>query len=82
MRLGRDNVPYVCDRTNNRIQVFEKTGKFVRRDTRERVASFRRLGRMAGKFSGLHNLAVDTRSILYTVEVRTGKRVRKFAPAR
>ncbi len=120
VRLGRDNLLYVCDRSNNRIQVFEKTGKFVsqfviepktmingtvhdmilspdplqtylfvgdgsngeiyivRRDTGERVASFGRLGRMAGEFYGLHNLAVDTRATLYTAEVRTGRRVQKF----
>ena len=122
VRLGKDNLLYVCDRTNNRIQVFEKSGKFVRqfviepktmingtvhdmilspdplqtylfvgngtdgeiyivrRDTGERVASFGRLGRMAGEFYGLHNLAVDSRANLYTAEVRTGKRVQKFAP--
>lgn len=119
-RLGRDNLLYVCDRTNNRIQVFEKSGKFVRqyvvqpttqingtvhdmilspdpmqaylfvgngsdgeiyimrRDTGERVASFGRMGRMAGEFYGLHNLAVDSRGNLYTGEVRTGKRVQRF----
>lgn len=122
VRLGKDNLLYVCDRTNNRIQVFEKSGKFVRqfvvepktqingtvhdmilspdplqaylfvgngsdgeiyimrRDTGERVASFGRLGRMAGEFYGLHNLAVDTRGNLFTAEVRTGKRVQRFSP--
>lgn len=30
VRLGIDNLVYVCDRSNNRIQVFEKSGKFVR----------------------------------------------------
>ncbi len=121
VRLGKDNLLYVCDRSNNRIQVFEKSGKFVRqfviepktmingtvhdmilspdplqsylfvgdgsngeihivrRDSGERVASFGRLGRMAGEFYGLHNLAVDTRANLYTAEVRSGRRVQKFA---
>jgi DNA-binding beta-propeller fold protein YncE len=120
VRLGKDNLLYVCDRTNNRIQVFEKSGKFVRqyvvepatringtvhdmilspdptqaylfvgngtdgeiyimrRDSGERVASFGRLGRMAGEFYGLHNLAVDSRGNLYTGEVRSGKRVQRF----
>lgn len=124
VRLGMDNLLYVCDRSNNRIQVFEKSGKFVRqfvieaktringtvhdmilspdpaqtymfvgdgsngeihivrRDTGERVASFGRLGRMAGEFYGLHNLAVDTRANLYTAEVRSGRRVQKFAPVK
>lgn len=123
VRLGKDNLVYVCDRSNNRIQVFEKTGKFirqfviepktmingtvhdmilspdplqtfifvgdgsngeiyiVRRDTGERVASFGRLGRMAGEFYGLHNLAADTDGNIFTAEVRTGKRVQRFRPA-
>lgn len=30
VRLGKDNLVYVCDRMNNRIQVFKKNGEFVR----------------------------------------------------
>jgi DNA-binding beta-propeller fold protein YncE len=30
VRLTRDNLLYVCDRMNNRIQVFHKNGEFVR----------------------------------------------------
>jgi len=30
VRLSRDGLVYVCDRTNNRIQVFRKDGTFVR----------------------------------------------------
>lgn len=30
VRLTRDNLLYVCDRMNNRIQVFRKNGEFVR----------------------------------------------------
>jgi DNA-binding beta-propeller fold protein YncE len=30
VRLARDGLVYVCDRTNNRIQVFRKDGSFVR----------------------------------------------------
>ncbi len=30
VRLARDGLVYVCDRTNNRIQVFERSGKFVK----------------------------------------------------
>ena len=29
-RLMKDNTLFVCDRANNRIQVFEKSGKFIR----------------------------------------------------
>lgn len=124
VRLGKDHLLYVCDRSNNRIQVFEKSGRFVRQfviepntkingtvhdmvlspdpqqshlfvgdgsngeihivrhDNGERVASFGRLGRMAGEFYGLHNLAVDAQANLYTAEVRTGRRVQKFIPVK
>ena len=30
VELSRDGMVYVCDRTSNRIQVFDKTGKFVK----------------------------------------------------
>lgn len=30
VRVSNDGLVYVCDRANNRIQVFEKSGKFVR----------------------------------------------------
>ncbi len=30
VRLMKDNTLFVCDRANNRIQVFEKNGKFIR----------------------------------------------------
>jgi len=30
IKLGRDGMVYVCDRENNRIQVFQKDGKFVK----------------------------------------------------
>ncbi len=35
VRLLRDNLLYVCDRMNNRIQVFRKNGEFVRQITLE-----------------------------------------------
>ena len=30
VRLSRDGLVYVCDRSNDRVQVFDKTGKFVK----------------------------------------------------
>ena len=30
VRLSRDGLVYVCDRNNNRVQIFKKTGEFVR----------------------------------------------------
>jgi DNA-binding beta-propeller fold protein YncE len=120
VRLAFDELVYVCDRTNNRIQVFRKDGTFVRqyaiepqtringsvhdmilstdlaqsylfvgdgsnsevhiihRPTGQKLWSFGRMGRLAGEFYGLHNLAIDAGGNLYTGEVRTGKRVQKF----
>ena len=118
--ISNDELVYVCDRSNNRIQVFEKNGEFVfenfiakstlgygsvwdlafshdpqqtfvyvsdgtnncvrilRRDKLEEVGRFGRLGRYAGQFIGLHNVATDSKGNIYTTEVFTGKRVQKF----
>jgi hypothetical protein len=123
VRIARDGLVYVCDRTNNRIQVFRKDGTFVRQivieagthingtthdmvlssdpsqrhvfvadgsngevhivaqETGQRLASFGRLGRGAGEFYGLHNIAVDAAGNLFTAEVRSGRRVQKFVRA-
>lgn len=35
VRITRDHLVYVCDRMNNRIQVFEKDGRFVRQFVQE-----------------------------------------------
>jgi DNA-binding beta-propeller fold protein YncE len=124
VRLARDDLVYVCDRTNNRIQVFRKDGTFVRqhtvepqtringtvhdmilspdarqsymfvadgsnsevhtlsRTTGQKLSSFGRMGRQAGEFFGLHNLAADAQGNLYTAEVRTGRRVQRFVQVR
>jgi DNA-binding beta-propeller fold protein YncE len=124
VRLAADGLVYVCDRTNNRIQVFRKDGTFVRqytvepqtkingtvhdmilsadplqshlivgdgsnsevhiisRATGRKLSSFGRMGRQAGEFYGLHNLAGDAQGNLYSAEVRTGKRVQRFTPVR
>ena len=39
---------------------------------------FGRLGKNAGQFYRLHNLAIDSRGNLYTTEVNVGQRVQKF----
>ena len=49
------------------------------RETLEVRDRFGRLGKMAGQFYRLHNLAVDSRGNLYTTEVNVGQRVQKFA---
>ena len=118
--LSHDGLVYVADRTNNRLQVFEKDGTFVREAfirpetlgsgsvsgvtlsiddaqrwlfvpdgtnnviwTLERsslavVGQFGRLGKYAGQFYRLHNLAIDSHGNLYTTEVNVGQRVQKF----
>ena len=118
--LANDGLVYVADRTNNRIQVFQKDGTFVReafirpetlgsgsasgvtlsidpaqrwlyvpdgtnnvvwildRETLEVQDRFGRLGKYAGQFYRLHNLAIDSRGNLYTTEVNVGQRIQKF----
>jgi DNA-binding beta-propeller fold protein YncE len=118
--IARDGFVYVADRTNNRLQVFQKDGQFVteafvrsetlgsgsvsgvtlsvdaaqrwlfipdgtnnvvwivERSTLEVVDYFGRLGKNAGQFYRLHNLAIDSRGNLYTTEVNVGQRLQKF----
>ena len=118
--IANDGLVYVADRTNNRVQVFEKSGEFVTetfirpetlgsgsasgvtlsedadqrwlfvpdgtnnvvwildRATLEVVDHFGRLGKNAGQFYRLHNLAIDSRGNLYTTEVNVGQRLQKF----
>ena len=118
--IAHDGLVYVADRTNNRLQVFDKQGTFIReafvrpatlgsgsvsgvtlsedaeqrwlyipdgtnnviwildRESLEVRGRFGRLGKMAGQFYRLHNLAVDSRGNLYTTEVNVGQRVQKF----
>ena len=116
--IANDGLVYVADRTNDRLQVFQKDGTFVREafirpetlgsgsasgvtlsvDPDQRwlfvpdgtnnviwildrasltVADrFGRMGKYAGEFYRLHNLAVDSRGNLYTTEVNVGQRIR------
>ncbi len=118
--IANDGLVYVADRTNNRVQVFQKSGEFVAeafirpetlgsgsasgvtlsadadqrwlfvpdgtnnvvwildRATLEVVDHFGRLGKNAGQFYRLHNLAIDSRGNLYTTEVNVGQRLQKF----
>ena len=120
VRISHDGLVYVCDRSNNRIQVFQKDGKFLQealiakrtmvhgsvwdidfshdpkqtfiyvpdganqcvrillRENLKVVGHFGRIGRYAGQFIWIHNVAVDSRGNIYTTEVYTGKRVQKF----
>ncbi len=62
---------YVADAGNGRIRILD-------RGTLEEVGEFGRIGRYAGQFVFLHNLAVDSRGNVYTAEVGGGRRVQKF----
>jgi DNA-binding beta-propeller fold protein YncE len=62
---------YVADAGNGLIHVFD-------RQTLEERTSFGRIGRYAGQFVFLHNVAVDSRGNVYTAEVGGGRRVQKF----
>ncbi len=118
--ISTDGLVYVADRTNNRLQLFQKDGTFVRevfirpetlgsgsvsgvtlsedfeqrwlfvpdgtnnvvwildRSTLDVIGQFGRLGKYAGQFYRLHNLAIDSGGNLYTTEVNVGQRVQKF----
>ncbi len=118
--IADDGLVYVADRTNNRIQVFQKDGTFITeswirpetlgsgsasgvalsedpgqqwlfvpdgtnnviwivdRATLEVRYHVGRLGKRAGQFYRLHNVAVDSRGNLYTTEVNVGQRFQKF----
>jgi hypothetical protein len=62
---------YVGDAGNGRVHVFD-------RRTLQEVGAFGRIGRYAGQFVFLHNLASDSRGNLYVSEVGNGRRVQKF----
>ena len=120
VRISKDGLVYVCDRTNDRYQIFRKDGTFVsehfferntrlngsvyeiafspdreqkfiymvdgsngevrivERATNETLGRFGRVGRQAGEFTAVHNVAVDLEGNIYTAEVADGMRVQRF----
>ena len=62
---------YVADAGNGRIHIFD-------RKTLNEAGAFGRIGRYAGQFIFMHNLATDSRGNLYVSEVGTGRRVQKL----
>ena len=118
--LANDGLLYVCDRVNDRIQVFKKDGTFVKetqiarrtlgdgvtfdiafsKDPQQRLmyvadgANHRvwqllrepmtvlnhigNGGRYPGQFYATHNVSLDSKGNIYTVETYTGARVQKF----
>jgi DNA-binding beta-propeller fold protein YncE len=122
VRVSNDGLVYVCDRVNDRIQVFRKDGTFVKefrvdpqtlangsvwdlvlssdpeqryifmadgangqisvlaREDGKVLSQWGRHGRQPGQFKWVHNIAIDSKGILYTAEVGFGRRVQKFLP--
>jgi DNA-binding beta-propeller fold protein YncE len=120
VRIDKDGLVYVCDRTNDRVQIFHKDGTFVSEHFYEKntratgsvyelvfspdkeqkfiymidgangeirivdhaskdvLGRFGRVGRQAGQFMALHNVAVDHQGNIFTAEVATGERIQKF----
>ncbi|MCM3880329.1 MAG: hypothetical protein ND807_09490 [Vicinamibacterales bacterium] len=118
--LANDGLVYVCDRVNDRIQVFRKDGTFVKetqiakrtlgdgvtfdiafsKDPQQRLmyvadgANHRVWqllrepmtvlnhigsgGRYPGQFYATHNVSLDSKGNIYTVETYTGARLQKF----
>jgi len=64
---------FLADAGNGRIHILD-------RHSLEPVGRFGRIGRYAGQFVFLHNVAVDSRGNVYTAEVGGGRRVQKFVP--
>ena len=62
---------FVPDGTNNVVWILDRASLTV-------VDHFGRMGKYAGQFYRLHNLAVDSRGNLYTTEVNVGQRIQKF----
>jgi|KBSSwiStaDraftv2_1062776.scaffolds.fasta_scaffold02872_14 DNA-binding beta-propeller fold protein YncE len=118
--LANDGLVYVCDRVNDRIQVFKKDGTYVKetqiakrtlgdgvtfdiafsKDPQQRLmyvadgANHRVWqllrepmtvlnhigsgGRYPGQFYATHNVSLDSKGNIYTVETYTGARLQKF----
>ena len=62
---------YLADAGTGHVHIYE-------RKTLEEVGSFGRIGRYAGEFIFLHNVAADSKGNVYTAEVGNGRRVQKF----
>jgi DNA-binding beta-propeller fold protein YncE len=62
---------YLADAGNGRVHIYD-------RKTLEEVGKIGRIGRYAGEFIFLHNVATDSKGNLYATEVGNGRRVQKF----
>ena len=119
--LANDGLVYVCDRVNDRIQVFRKDGTYIKeaqiakrtlgdgvtfdiafsKDPQQRLmyvadGANHRIwqllrepmqvlnhigngGRYPGQFYAVHNVHLDSKGNIYTVETYTGARLQKFS---
>jgi sugar lactone lactonase YvrE len=66
---------YLADAGNGHVHIYD-------RRTLEEVGSFGRIGRYAGEFIFLHNVAVDSKGNVFTAEVGNGRRVQRFVKGR
>jgi hypothetical protein len=61
----------MVDGSNGEVRIFERASNEI-------LARFGRVGRQAGVFTAVHNIAVDSAGNIYTAEVQTGQRIQKF----
>jgi DNA-binding beta-propeller fold protein YncE len=62
---------YIVDGSNGEVRIVERASNEI-------LARFGRVGRQAGEFTAVHNVAVDSAGNIYTAEVQTGQRIQKF----
>ena len=66
---------YAADAGNGKVHIFDRARM-------QEVGAFGRIGRYAGEFIFMHNLATDSKGNLYVTEVGNGRRVQKFLLAK
>jgi DNA-binding beta-propeller fold protein YncE len=71
--IDKDDNVYVTEIGNDRVQVFDKNGKFL--------AMFGRKGSANGEFGNLHGIIVDKASGWIYVADSANNRVQVFKPA-
>jgi DNA-binding beta-propeller fold protein YncE len=62
---------YIVDGSNGEVRIVERASNEI-------IGRFGRVGRQAGEFTAVHNVAVDQAGNIYTAEVQTGQRIQKF----
>jgi hypothetical protein len=67
----KSNEVFVADRHGRR----QRPRPYLRKENARGGGNFGRIGRYAGEFVFLHNVAVDSKGNLYTSEVGGGRRV-------